>query len=88
MEAAARIERIRKMLGPMVEQGIITPEQEAECEQGIMNLVESFTKERRPGAMEHHHHFTHDVLVQAIFNPCGQAAVQYAMSLNIESVTE
>lgn len=85
MDVNQRIEAIRRMLAPMVEQGLITVEQEENCERMLVNLAEH-TAGDSPDGRRHHGYFTHKVLVDAVFNGCSREAQAYAMGLNVERI--
>ncbi len=85
MDVNQRIEAIRRMLAPMVEQGFITDAEEENCERMLVNLAEHVSIDQGPG-MRHHDFFTHDVLVAAVFNGCSKEAQAFAQRLPIEKV--
>lgn len=85
MDVAQRIEDIRCMLAPMVEQGLIDEAEEENCERMLVNLAEHASVDPGPG-MRHHDFFSHDVLVAVIFNWCSPEAQAYAKRLNVERV--
>ncbi|MFH0829097.1 MAG: hypothetical protein V1907_02865 [Candidatus Kerfeldbacteria bacterium] len=74
-----RIATIERMLKRMCENGDIDSEQAAIYERRLVNLaVDASTPSR------HHQFYTHEVLVRAVFNGCGDEVIRHALEYNWE----